>query len=58
MAVAKLIALKTAVLTPQQIADMALVEDQMSRRAKLRGEDIDAIEHETERDKLCDLSHQ
>jgi hypothetical protein len=42
-------------LTPQQIADMALVEDRRARAARARGDTATALEHDLERDSLCTL---
>lgn len=48
------LALRTAKLTPQQSADMALAEDQAARRAIARGDYGIAAAHILERNKLLD----
>ncbi len=53
--VSDLVALRLARLTPQQAADMALAEDRAARAAWRRGDPATAVQHERERDSLCDL---
>lgn len=63
MYVSDMMRLGTADLTPQQLADMALAEDQRARRLMKAGADasttadlIDAFASMIERDRLADLS--
>jgi hypothetical protein len=49
-----LLRLGVARLTPQQVADMALAEDQARRRALARGDKAEAQEHDTEIRKLLE----
>lgn len=51
-----MLALGVASLTPQQAADMALVEDQQARRARARGDRMAALQHEREADSLAQWS--
>jgi hypothetical protein len=45
-------------LTPQQLADFALIEDQERRRAEKRGDLTRAQEAAEEVGRLCDLSRK
>lgn len=63
MSVSDMIRLGTAALTPQQLADMALEEDQRARRLMKASAEaptvanlMDAFASMIERDKLADLS--
>lgn len=55
MSIADVIALTKAPLTNQQLADMALEEDQAARRARAAGRHDDAQAHDREADALARL---
>lgn len=45
-------------LTPQQLADFALIEDQERRRAERRGDHVRARDASEEVERLCRLSRK
>lgn len=54
MPIANILRLGTGALTNQQIADLALEADRLSRAAIRRGDVDDAHAARTERDQLCE----